>query len=62
MTEAACFREVLTNLTLKDSKNPRKLLTVPNFIRFKTKYTYSNHVKSTKILLAFINSYVSEPY
>jgi hypothetical protein len=57
VAKASCFIAVLTNSILKDPKNPHKLLSVPNFIRFKTKYTCRNHVKSTKILLAFINSF-----
>lgn len=58
MIQIPCFIGVLINLTLKEqSKNPSQLLAVPNFIRFKTKYTYSNNLKSTKIPPALVNSY-----
>lgn len=58
MTEIPHFIGVLIILTLKEQpKNPSQLLAVPNFIRFKTKYTYSNNLKSTKIPLALVNSY-----
>lgn len=55
MADISCFRGILIILILKEQpKNPSKLLAVPNFIRLKTKYTYSKNLKSTKISLVLI--------